>query len=148
MRLRGKGRPEGPSRQRREAPLRPEGRPRRLCTARESPPFGVRPSTGKASSRTVIKGRHTPTENPEDPIPRVGSLGESHPQAPADPGVTVSRHRALLTNQSVRADPGPVSEQSGLSFLQPFPPLREPLVGPQPSILLPCPAPQVGADAS
>src|SRR6266568_9632717 len=77
-----------------------------------------------------------------------GSLGESHPQAPADPGVTVSRHRALLTNQSVRADPGPVSEQSGLSFLQPFPPLREPLVGPQPSILLPCPAPQVGADAS
>jgi hypothetical protein len=25
-----------------------------------------------------------------------GSLGESHPQAPTDPGVTVSRHRALV----------------------------------------------------
>ena len=28
--------------------------------------------------------------------PGSGGLGESHPQAPADPGVTVSRHRALL----------------------------------------------------
>ena len=32
------------------------------------------------------------------------------------PGVTVSRHRALLISRSVRADPAPVGEQAGISF--------------------------------
>ena len=40
----------------------------------------------------------------------VGWPGASQPPAPSDPGVTVSRHRALLTGPSVRADPLPVSE--------------------------------------
>ena len=46
----------------------------------------------------------------------VGSPGASQLPAPTDPGVTVSRHRALLTGLSVRADPPPVGEQAGLSF--------------------------------
>jgi hypothetical protein len=40
----------------------------------------------------------------------VGSPGASQPPAPSDPGVTVSRHRALLTSRSVRANPLPVGE--------------------------------------
>jgi acyl-coenzyme A synthetase/AMP-(fatty) acid ligase len=40
----------------------------------------------------------------------VGWPGASQPPAPSDPGVTVSRHRALLTGPSVRADPRPVGE--------------------------------------
>jgi hypothetical protein len=36
--------------------------------------------------------------------------GASQPPAPSDPGVTVSRHRALLTGRLVRADPPPVGE--------------------------------------
>jgi hypothetical protein len=40
-----------------------------------------------------------------------GRPGESHPRAPSDPGVTVSRHRALLTSSSgVGADHSPVGE--------------------------------------
>jgi len=48
---------------------------------------------------------------------------------------------------SGRADPPPVGEQAGLSFEQSGPPPLEPLVRPQPSVLLPCPALQVDADA-
>ena len=78
----------------------------------------------------------------------VGKLpGALQPPAPTDPGVTVSRHRALLTSRSARADPLPVGEQAGLSFEQPGPPPFEPLVGPQPSVLFPGPAPQVETDA-
>ena len=33
---------------------------------------------------------------------RSGRPGESHPRAPTDPGVTVSRHRALLIQSSRR----------------------------------------------
>jgi hypothetical protein len=73
--------------------------------------------------------------------------GDRTPGLPQNPGVTVSRHRALLTGTSVRADPPPLGEQAGLSVLQPGPPPLEPLEGPQPSVLLPSPAPQVGADA-
>ena len=40
----------------------------------------------------------------------VGSPGASQLPAPTDPGVTVSRHRALLTGLSVRADPLPVGK--------------------------------------
>ena len=32
-------------------------------------------------------------------IDRSGRPGEFHPRAPSDPGVTVSRHRALLTSR-------------------------------------------------
>jgi lactate permease len=45
----------------------------------------------------------------------VGWPGASQPPAPSDPGVTVSRHRALPTSTSVRADPLPLGEQAGLS---------------------------------
>src|SRR3954462_216110 len=45
------------------------------------------------------------------------------------------------------ADPSPVGEQAGGSFLESGPPLLEPLVVSQSSVL-PCgPAPQVGVDA-
>jgi hypothetical protein len=47
---------------------------------------------------------------------KVGSPGASQPPAPTDPGVTLSRHRALLTSVSGRADPPPLGEQIGLSF--------------------------------
>src|SRR5438046_7875358 len=77
----------------------------------------------------------------------VGWPGASQPPAPTDPGVTVSRHRALLTGLSVRTDPLPVGEQSGRSLEEPGPPPLEPPVGPQPPVLLPSPAPQVGTDA-
>ena len=40
-----------------------------------------------------------------------GGPGGSHPRAPSDPGVTVSRHRALLISSSgVGADHAPVGE--------------------------------------
>jgi hypothetical protein len=59
-------------------------------------------------------------DDPEQPgyvrVIAVGSPGASQLPAPTDPGVTVSRHRALLTGLSVRADPPPVGEQAGLSF--------------------------------
>ncbi len=45
----------------------------------------------------------------------VGWPGASQPPAPSDPGVTVSRHRALLICLSVRTDPLPLGEQTGLS---------------------------------
>src|SRR5204862_6130437 len=77
----------------------------------------------------------------------VGWPGASQPPAPEDPGVTVSRHRAPLTSRSAPADPPPVGEQTRFSFEHPGPPPLEPLVGTQPSVLLPCPAPQVDADA-
>src|SRR6266511_5719165 len=71
----------------------------------------------------------------------------SQPPAPTDPGVTVSRHRALLTSRSERTNPSPMGEQAGFSLEEPGPPPLEPLVGPQPPVLLPSPAPQVEADA-
>ena len=46
----------------------------------------------------------------------VGWPGASQPPAPTDPGVTLARHRALLTSWSVRVDPPPVGEQAGLSL--------------------------------
>ena len=46
----------------------------------------------------------------------LGWPGASQPPAPTDPGVTLSRHPALLTGLSVRADPLPVGEQGWLSF--------------------------------
>jgi hypothetical protein len=51
-----------------------------------------------------------------------GSLGEFHPQAPTDPGVTVSRYRALLIQSLERGRPGPVFEQPGFVSGDPFPP--------------------------
>src|SRR6266498_1844999 len=76
-----------------------------------------------------------------------GWPGASQPPAPTDPGVTVSRHRALLTSRSERTNPSPMGEQAGFSLEEPGPPPLEPLVGPQPPVLLPSPAPQVEADA-
>src|SRR5918995_2094024 len=61
---------------------------------------------------------------------RVGWPGASQPPAPSDPGVTVSRHRALLIGPSLRTDPPPVREEAGLSFLQPGPPPLEPSIAP------------------
>src|SRR5450755_4624239 len=68
------------------------------------------------------------------------------------PGSHGSRRDTLASpgsshQPSVRADPLPVGEQTGLAFLQPGPPPLEPFEGPQPPILLPSPAPQVGVDA-
>src|SRR6266542_1412676 len=77
-----------------------------------------------------------------------GWPGASQPPAPTDPGVTVSRHRALLTSRSERTNPSPMGEQAGFSLEEPGPPPLEPLVGPQPPVLLPSPAPQAEADAS
>src|SRR6266542_1654583 len=81
------------------------------------------------------------------PNPVGGWPGASQPPAPTDPGVTVSRHRALLTNRSERTNPSPMGEQAGFSLEEPGPPPLEPLVGPQPPVLLPSPVPQVEADA-
>src|SRR6266542_6834111 len=81
------------------------------------------------------------------PSPWAGGQGASQPPAPTDPGVTVSRHRALLTSRSERTNPSPMGEQAGFSLEEPGPPPLEPLVGPQPPVLLPSPAPQVEADA-
>jgi len=46
---------------------------------------------------------------------RSGGRGHRSPRLPQNPGVTVSRHRALLTSRSERADPPPVGEQAGFS---------------------------------
>src|SRR3954471_12698148 len=77
----------------------------------------------------------------------VGWPGASQPPAPSDPGVTVSRHRALLISPSGRADLRPMREETGLAVLESGPPAHESLMGPQPSVFLPGPAPQVGVDA-
>ena len=45
---------------------------------------------------------HTPIKQPAHPS---GGPGESHPRAPTDPGVTVSRHRALVILVTRRARP-------------------------------------------
>jgi hypothetical protein len=47
---------------------------------------------------------------PQNPEPACRVAGGIAAPAPSDPGVTVSRHRALLTGPSVRADPLPVGE--------------------------------------
>ncbi len=66
---------------------------------------------------------------------------------PRSPAPTIPSTRRCITSVSGRADPLPLGEQIGLSFENPSPPPLEPLVGPQPSILLPSPAPQVEVDA-
>jgi hypothetical protein len=80
----------------------------------------------------------------------VGSPGASQLPAPTDPGVTVSRHPALLIDRwsiAVGAGPAPLSKEGGLSFDQPFPPRDKAVLAPEPSVLLPSPAPQVVVDA-
>src|SRR4051812_33581875 len=77
----------------------------------------------------------------------VGWPGALQPPAPSDPGVTVSRHRALLISPSGRADLRPMREETGLAVLESGPPAHEALMGAQPSVFLPGPAPQVGVDA-
>src|SRR3954447_12055643 len=62
------------------------------------------------------------------PCAWVGSPGASQPPAPTDPGVTVSRHRALLIGLG-RADHAPVGEEAWLSGEQPGQPLAVALVG-------------------
>ncbi len=67
----------------------------------------------------------------------------------AAPGSHRSRRDSLPSPgssdlSSDNADPAPVREQAGLSSLQPGPPRREPLQGPQPSVLPASPAPEVG----
>ena len=57
----------------------------------------------------------------------VGWPGASQRPAPSDPGVTVSRHRALLTSTSVRADPPPVGDDAESRRRESHPPaLAEP----------------------
>jgi len=55
-----------------------------------------------SSRRRSLHTREVGGSKPPVPILRnlalSGRPGESHPQAPSDPGVTVSRHRALLTS--------------------------------------------------
>lgn len=69
--------------------------------------------------------------------------------AATDPDLTVSRYPALLTRRSVTPakSPLPLDEETGLTLGQPCPPRPERFVGPQLSVLLPRPAPQVGVDA-
>src|SRR5579871_5912009 len=81
------------------------------------------------------------------PVALSGGLGESHPQAPADPGVTVSRHRALLILSSPWAmDPLPVREEGRILEGDPLPRPVRLLDGPQPPVLLPDPPHQVCVD--
>jgi hypothetical protein len=49
-------------------------------------------------------------------VEKAGSRGHCSPRLPQNPGVTLSRHRALLTGPSRRRDPLPVGEQAGLSL--------------------------------
>jgi hypothetical protein len=86
------------------------------------------------------------SRNRLDPLAVVGWPGASQPPSHGSrrdslpsPG---SSHRP-----SEHADPSPVGERAGLSFDHAGPPSLEPLVGPQPSVLSPCPATQVDADA-
>ena len=70
----------------------------------------------------------------------------------APPGSHRSRRDSLPSPGSShqpleRTDPLPVAEQPGYSCEQPGPPPFEPLVGPQPLVLLPRPAPHVEVDA-
>jgi hypothetical protein len=51
-----------------------------------------------------------------------GSPGESHPRAPTERNVTVSRHSALLTHPSEVGHPRPVDEEIWLSSLELTPP--------------------------
>src|ERR1700740_529383 len=95
---------------------------------------------------------HQPPQGTRTPelLVMLGALGwpgALQPPAPTDPGVTVSRHRALLTGRSARANPSPMREQVGCSIDHPSPPALEPREGSQPSVLPPSPAPQVDADA-
>jgi len=69
---------------------------------------------GERNNRMSGKRRSCPGVRGE--ASRVGWPGASQPPAPTDPGVTLARHRALLTSWSVRVDPPPVGEQAGLSL--------------------------------
>ena len=72
-------------------------------------------------SSTIPRGAKRPMANTrielEPPRNQAGSggRGESHPPAPTDPGVTISRHRAPLTRRSVSpaVGPLPVDEEAG-----------------------------------
>jgi hypothetical protein len=112
----------------------------------------------EAGMQAVNQARPTDCDNEGGPARLVG-LGRSPVRDSgrvaggiAAPGSHGSGRDSLPSPSSSdqpsgRADPPPVGEQAGLSFEQPGPPPLEPLVGPQPFVLLPCPAPQVDADA-
>ena len=79
---------------------------RRLEQYRHTPSH-VSCSSRRSGSRRLHAGHRLASKRaparlfPEDlHIPRSGGPGESHPRAPTDPGVTVSRHRAPLTQSS------------------------------------------------
>src|SRR6266511_1868683 len=71
-----------------------------------------------------------------------GGRGHRTPPAPTDPGVTVSRHRALLTSRSESTNQSPMCEQAGFSLVDSGPPPLQPRVGPQPPVPLLSPARQ------
>ena len=62
----------------------------------------------------------------------VGWPGALQPPAPTDPGVTVSRHRALLISVSTQRTHCHWANRRGSRSMQPRPPPLEPLEGPQP----------------
>src|SRR6266511_2294512 len=83
-----------------------------------------------------------------DSEPPPGSPGESHPRAPTERNVTVSRHSALLIHPSELGHPCPVGEEIGLSPLESVPPGLCFLECPEPFELSASPPHQVGVDAA
>ena len=77
----------------------------------------------------------------------VGWPGASQPPAPSDPGVTVSRHRALLTGRQDDRTHSQWAKRLGSSCLESGPTSAGTLCGLAAVVFLPGPAPQVEADA-
>ena len=102
-----------------ETPGSPPGR-RKMRAERDSCRGGC-----SAEHRAVSVATLVASGGVGDPVVVVGWPGALQPPAPTDPGVTVSRHRALLTGRSARANPSPVREQVGRSIEHPSPPALE-----------------------
>ena len=106
-----------------------------------------RPAATPCPHPTIkIKPAHTTTSLAH----RSGSRGESHPPAPTDPCVTVSRHTALVILVIRRTGPrAPMSSARTCGDTARRSPAASQglLLGPQPLVLLADPAHQVGVDA-
>ncbi len=88
------------------SPARTESRPRRPAPGNCTGLAQTQPAVPLGSAARIPPMGAAPPHNAVS-----GGPGESHPRAPSDPGVTVSRHRALLTGSSVvGADHAPVGE--------------------------------------
>jgi hypothetical protein len=67
-------------------------------------------------------------------VSRSGSPGESHPRAPSDPYVTVSRHTALValvTRQPGPTSPRPIARRTSAAASRPAPTRPGPSFGPE-----------------